>query len=290
MLQKLVISISASQIDKNLIKEVWISIVDNDIDRSAEEISSTFKDLTEKPFFVDYHHYPVKGLSNVRNELLKRALARNPDFIIFVDDDEYVSIQWLNELVGKMTENNIDLAMGPVISKFEDDVPESISCWFKGQLYDNFRKCSPDTVSTANLILNARTLSERKIWFDERFNATGAEDSYFGKQLMRKGARCMWIPGAVVYETVLKERSNIHWLVRRYFNGANNYTYILRIDRQYAHLAIKILSSFVDIITGIVAAPVLLLPLRKKYWGVLKFSEGIGVIAGLLSIKYYEYK
>ena len=131
---------------------------------------------------------------------------------------------------------------------------------------------------------------KKKVWFDERFNFTGGEDSFFGIQMFRKGATVFWAAGAVVYETVPEGRANIRWLLRRYYNGANIYTRILILEKQYFKLTKKILVSLLYIFTGISAAVISLIPIRKRYWGLLKLSEGLGSTVGLFMIKYEEYK
>ena len=53
-----------------------------------------------------------------RNELLNKALLFNPDFIIFIDDYEFVTPYWLIELLTTIINNNANATRGPVIAKF----------------------------------------------------------------------------------------------------------------------------------------------------------------------------
>jgi hypothetical protein len=41
---------------------------------------------------------------------------------------------------------------------------------------------------------------------------------------------------------------------------------------------------------GTVASVFTFLPIRKRYWGVLKISEGVGGVTGILAIRYSAYK
>ena len=193
--------------DKSLIRDVNIIIVDNDVCRTAESVVNELieKNVTEHE--ISYFSYPVKGLSNVRNELLKNGLEHNPDFLVFVDDDEYVSPDWLNELVGTILTNNGDMTMGPVNSKVSSNVPGYISCWLERD--DYFNNTILDFIRTGNLIIRAKSILERNIWFDPRFNKTGGEDSYFGLQMIKKGATVYWASNAIVWETVPDSRANI---------------------------------------------------------------------------------
>lgn len=288
LLKKLIASISQCNTNKSLIKNVNIIIVDNDIDRTAEQTVSEIKKRIPRPYKIAYHNFPVRGLSNVRNELLKNAFLLNPDFLVFVDDDEYVTLEWLNELVKTIIANNGDLTLGPVISLMGNNVSRYISCWFERPNYKN--NTIVNSIATNNLIIKTDSLLKYKIWFDHRFNKTGAEDSYFGQQMLKQGAMAYWAAKAIVYETVPGRRANIRWLIKRFYNGANTYTYILKIEKEYLKLVKKILTSLVYIIAGICTLVIILIPVRRKFWGLLKLSEGVGGIAGSFSLKYYEYK
>ena len=287
MLKKLVISILECNIDKSLIKDVSIIIVDNDACKTAELVVSELKQNNTRDHEITYCHFPQKGLSNVRNELLKIGLDRNPDFLVFVDDDEFVSGNWLNELVGTIIRNNGDMAMGPVNSLVSKKIPEYISYWLKRPGHADNEMLH--YIRTGNLIIRAESLSEKKIRFDPRFNHTGGEDSYFGLQMLKKGATIYWASRAIVYETVPDERANISWIAMRYYNGANKYSYILRIENNYCKIIKKLIVSFLYIILGFFSLILIPFPIRKRYLGILKLYEGWGGIKGLLGLRYNEY-
>lgn len=287
-LNKLLCSINESKINRSLIKEINIIIVDNDIEKTAEITVNEIKEKLNVYFTIEYHDYPVKGLSNVRNELLRKALGLNPEFIVFIDDDEYPSAEWLNELVKTIVNNNGDMAMGPVISVFDNNVSRYISCWFERPFH--LANAKINYVRTGNLIIRANSLLKFRIWFDNRFNATGSEDSYFGIQMMKKYATIYWSSGAIVFETIPGTRANLKYLIKRHFRGASNFTCIMRLEKKYLVLLKKIMVSLIYTISGICAIVILPLPIRKKYWGILKISEGMGGFAGLFNILYMEYK
>lgn len=288
LLSKLISGILESSIDSSIIKNINIIIVDNDVMRSAEMIVRELQIKNNTGFNIEYYCFPARGLSNVRNELLKKAFLVNPHYTVFVDDDEHVSAQWLNELVKSIMLNKADLVMGPVISLFDGFVPVSIRCWFDRPLYADNSRIS--NIATNNLIIKTSAIVTSGVRFDNRFNTTGAEDSYFGLQLFKHGAQGFWSAKAIVYETVPDSRANLSWLIKRYYNGANTYTYILKLEKEYGELSKKLLISLFYIFTGLLALVLVPLPLRKKYWGPLKISEGLGAIAGSLNMKYNEYK
>jgi succinoglycan biosynthesis protein ExoM len=288
LLKKLIYSITACNINRSLIKDYNIIIVDNDVCMTAKSVVTEIKETLSNNYRIDYHSFSVKGLSNVRNELIKNALLLNPDFIVFVDDDEHVTLEWLNELVKTITMNNGDIAMGPVISSIDSQVSSDISCWLERANYLNNTRIN--FIRTGNLIINANFFLRSNIWFDPRFNTTGGEDTYFGIQMMKKGASIYWAANAIVYETVPNSRANILWLIRRYYNGSIMFTNILKFEKEYIKLTKKTLLSFLYLLVGVCAIFIIPIPIKRRYYGLLKFSEGLGGIAALLNIRHHEYK
>lgn len=51
----------------------------------------------------------------------------------------------------------------------------------------------------------------------------------------------------------------------------------------------KFMVSLTYIISGICAMTFLLIPIRRKFWGILIFFEGIGGLTGLFKVRYKEY-
>ena len=62
---------------------------------------------------------------------LKRLPDYDPDFIVCIDDDEFPTPDWLNQLLLTITEIKADIVLGPVIPVFENKVSPYISYWFK---------------------------------------------------------------------------------------------------------------------------------------------------------------
>jgi succinoglycan biosynthesis protein ExoM len=287
MLEQLLFSIFDNKMDMSLIKEMDIIIVDNDIEKSAETVVNSINEDIGRPGKLIYYNYPVKGLSNVRNELLNQAFLLNPDFIIFIDDDEFVTTNWANELIKSIVSNNADASMGPVIAKLGEPVSKYISYFFR-------RKDHPDNsrvfkFATGNLIMRRVSIEKFNVRVDNRFNSTGSEDSFFGIQLMKKGARVYWAAKAVVYETIPENRATLNWLIKSHYNHALTYTYILKLEREYFLLIKKTLVSSWYFLTGSLALLAFLFPFKWKYWGILKTAESLGGFAGLFSIHFHEY-
>ena len=287
LLKSLILSILKCNIDKSLIESVNIIVVDNDIDKSAAEIENELSGSIKGIYKLNYYNYPLKGLSNVRNELIAKALLLNPDYLIFIDDDEYVTVDWMIELVRVIVRNNGDMAIGPVVSVFDRKIPRYISWWFRRPDYPDNTKVK--YIRTGNLIINVRSLLKYNIRFDNRFNRTGSEDTYFGVQIIKKGATVFWAANAIAFEVVPASRINLKWLIKRKYRAATTVIFIRKLEKDYLGIFRKILGSFFYIISGIIALIMLLFPITEKYWGIIKLSEGIGGLAGLFNFKCYEY-
>lgn len=288
MLKKLILSIKDCIINKSIIGEIRIIVVDNDIEKSAEDTVKNL--LLENPEIqnVVYYNFTQKGLSNVRNEMLRKSFELNPDFIVFIDDDEFVSKEWLNEMVKTIITNEADIARGPVFVEIAENTPDYISCWFDRENYpDNSRL---DKLSSGNLIMRRTSLQKFGIWFDNRFNTIGSEDSFFGIQLLKKDAKIYWAAKAITYETIPDKRANLSWLLKRNYRVAGTFIYILKVEKEYFKLVKKAIISLIYIFIGFFATVLMLLPIKRRYWGILKLSEGLGGIAGLGNKIYSEYK
>lgn len=288
MLRKLLLSIKDCRLDKSLIGDVTIIVVDNDIEKTAEKVVTNFLQENTDVEHFKYHSYAEKGLSKVRNEMLRKAFELNPDFIVFVDDDEYVTAEWLNEMMKVMINNNADLVRGPALAQMAENTPDYISCWFSREEYPD--NCELHTLTSGNLMMRRTTLQKFGIWFDLRFNTTGSEDSYFGRQMQKKGAKIYWAAKAIAYEIIPPKRTTLRWLMMRNYRSAGTFTYILKVEKESLKLLKKIIISIIYVIVGFLSGILVLFPVKRRYWGLLKLSEGLGAIAGLGNKIYSEYK
>ena len=287
MLDKLMHSILACNLDPTLIKHVDIIIVDNDVEKTAEPITNKWIKNAATPFCIYYVNCPTKGLAHVRNEIFERALSLAPDFIVGMDDDQYVTPNWLNELTATIVNNKADFAIGPVIPQLEKNVSPAIAQWFSASRLEDQK--SIDFLETANLIIRVPFIVEHQLRFDLRFNTIGAEDTYFGISALKKGAKIFWAAKAIVYETIPEKRATLQWLIKRRFRVANTFIYIMILEKRYARVIKKVLVNFLYLILGIFATVLIPFSFKYRYFGVLKIAESFGGFAGLLNIKFHEY-
>lgn len=287
MLKTLIHSIYACSLNKDYINKIDIVIVDNDRDKTAEKIISQLETQNPKHFKLHYYSYPTKGLSHVRNEILKKSLALKPDYIAFVDDDEYVSPEWLNELLITLLKMNADIVQGPNKPIFENKISKGLEHWFDTVDYKNCTQVN--FIETNNLLITAEFLLKTNLSFDLRFDVSGGEDTFLGVQALKKNAKIFWAKDAIVYETIPRKRANLKWLLLRKYRGATTYTYILKLEKKYFALLKKIVVSSCYLPLGLISLILVPFPINMRFWGLIKISEGIGGFAGMANITYEEY-
>lgn len=288
MLKKLVLSISQCHFSPELIKHVDIIIVDNDGERSAENLVSEMCAEFRHQFAIRYHNHPAKGISNVRNKLIEEAFLLRPDFIVFIDDDEYVTTEWLNELIRTINKHGSDAARGPVLAVIEGEISPYVAHWFRREQHPEDTKL--DSLKTGNLVLRCSSLEKLDLWFDPRFNIIGSGDNYFGVQFLKRGASIYWAAKAVAYENIPTKRASLNWLVKRVYRYASTYVYVLKLEKQWLAVIKKMCVSVIYMISGFFGLLLLLLPVKTKYWGLLKLTEGVGGLSGVFNMMYKEYK
>ena len=288
MLNQLIDSIYNCHVNTSLINNIDVLVVDNDAEMSAEKLIINLQKTAKKPFRLHYYSFSVKGLANVRNELIDKALKLEPDFLVFIDDDEFVTVEWLNELVKTVENNKADAARGPVFASFSNKVTTGIAPLLKRENYEN--NSIVEKWTTGNLIIRRTSLDKFGVRFDSRFNSTGSEDTFFGREMARKGATLFWAANAVTYEVIPEKRTNLNWFIKRAYRGAATYVFMLKIEKKYFEIANKIIVSFVYLIIGLVSLLLIILPVKERYWGILKISDAVGALAGLFDFQYSEYK
>ncbi len=288
MLEQGIVSVLNNVVSPSLIAKVHVIVVDNDESKTAQDTVSRLNSLTPHNFELHYHSFPVKGLSNVRNEIFKQALKFGPDFIACFDDDEYTTAEWLNEMILTITSNSADAVIGPVIPKIEEHIPAGIAYHFTYHKIANNKRIY--FLETNNYIIRTSFLLKHQLEFDQRFNFSGSEDNFFGVQALKKGARIYWAAKAVTYENIPEKRATLKWLIMRNYRSSLTFIYVLLLERDYAKVFKKLSTSLAYSILGVAALIFLPFNIKYKYWGPVKIATALGGFAGLLNLKYYEYQ
>jgi succinoglycan biosynthesis protein ExoM len=266
--------------------EVEIDIVENHTEKNLEALLAELS--SRIPFKINHHWEPKLGIPVARNHGLRAAKASGATHIIFIDDDETVDSQWLNELWNAYLQYSDDtIILGTVISVFESSENEHLQHLLQ-------RKIRPtgyvlDTCATNNVIVHIDTLDQHQLLFDESRPLAGGTDS----KLFRK-AHLLKIPmfycaEAIVYEDIPADRINMRWISKRNFRVGLTYGEYHRENSSglafpFDRLRALLKHSFKTIIHTIAYNPE---KLRHRW---IKVCLASGQIMGYFNVRIDSYK
>lgn len=216
---------------------IELIVVDNDIAGTARSTVEEF--AANNPVPVTYAIEPRRGLAEVRNHGIELALERGARWLAFIDDDSQPRPDWLDWLVGTLRSENAKLVGGPNI--FEaPKVP--MTAWQKfvcqglvdgsSRRYRRQRdRLSRDkvTIITGNWCADLHWIKDKALRFDQRYNATGGEDTAFDRSMRATGAKVLFVPDSIVVETVPVARISLRYQFKRLMiSGITKYNHYRR--------------------------------------------------------------
>jgi len=216
-----------AQIDSD--HDLFVAVADNDQDRKegiavAESMASAF------PWALFWQSVAEKGISHSRNLAAQIALPQKPDMIAFLDDDEWPSSQWLDELLRVQAETNADAVGGPTVSVFPDSATEKQrqNAYFGADLgLADGSACQLE--AAGNFLVKADVLHNlMPSPFDPQFALSGGEDLAFFMRLRSLGCKMHWAANAIVSETVTADRLTPEWMQHRVMVIANSRVHVMR--------------------------------------------------------------
>ena len=192
----------------------WVLLViDNPPAAETKAVVDRARDALSGPISVEYLAAETQGLPNARNIALRQALARNARAVVFIDDDETVSTDWLQQLWARHLEVPDEVVFGPARTVLADNAPE----WVERSGLAHRAEFETGTrhphCPTNNTLVPTSVLGDT--WFDPAFNATGGSDTDFFTRLVSKGAVISYCREAVVYEAWDLDRASASYLRER---------------------------------------------------------------------------
>ena len=271
---------------------ISIFVVDNDPSASAQPIVQQLQTLSKWP--ITYDVEPTRGISYARNRAV--SLAKDCDFIAFIDDDEYADPFWLDELLETQRLHNADVVAGSVIPEFDEGVPDWIKrAWPNGRRRGKVRTGSQVGFAiTGNCLFRANVLRDIPEPFEPRLALTGGSDRFLGLRLSRQGHKIVWCNESVVHEIVPPSRSNIGWMLRRAYRTGNDGVLCEKLLPREIRKS-PVLRGVRAVIRIPIEASQLLAALLKRRRAeatkhLLNIAQAWGTITGLLGIRYEEYR
>jgi len=290
-LERLLVSLAEQKLEARFSQYCMrIIVVDNDCTGDNGLIVDNIK--ARYGLDIEFIEESRPGIPHARNASV--AAAINDDAMIFVDDDEFAPVNWLNNMIQGWEETNGDVITGPVMGILPEDAPT----WaLKSRIYNKtYPYNSGQRIGRAftnNTLVTQRVLKDMGASFDNKFQYTGSSDVHYFMRVNKKGYRIIWWPDAPIKETVPYERIKIVWLIKRGFRtGAGDTVIRLMISNKQKILFKIFYSSSLRIAAG--GAQIILSPLgggwRFFIVGIRRAASGIGGILGVFNVVYCEYK
>lgn len=282
--------ISLRELNKNILDvSICLIIVDNDSDGSARNLVQKFKELINMP--VIYEIESNRGLSHVRNKQVLIARGINSNYLAFIDDDEVIDREWLYEIVKIQKKYNADVVKGSIQPLYEVGMPEWIvtNRYFRWQSYENGHEL--EFTGIGNTLIKSTCFPENEKPFNERFNLSGGEDTFFFKKLRSKGKKIVFAKDAKVFEYIPISRGTIKWLLMREYRSA---IVLVICEKESSNLK-RLISYYpskavIRLIQGIILLPFSIFNKQLFIKSLKLIMRGLGTITGLLNINFSEYK
>jgi len=285
LLRELLAGISELAFRKKPAPQIEIIVVDNDPAKTAEEVCRA----VELGWPLKYIVEERRGIAQVRNRAVKEAGA--VDFIVFIDDDEVPTAEWLDELLSAQHRFGADVVSGPVAPKFAPGVAE----WVKAS--GLFHRPSFPTGHSLEKCSTGNVLVRREVFslvptFDDRFSLSGGEDSHFFLRVRKAGHSIVWSEEAVVYESISSERANFVWILRRGYQSGNSWPLCeASLDDRLRVRLVRFLKAWAYVASGAAGALVSLFLGKAALARSLRtVCVGLGMLTGLAGRKFLAYQ
>ena len=283
-----------------------IVIADNEGSEHAREACARFKRRCDIP--IEYVHEARRGISHARNACLAR-LRKDCDFFAMIDDDEIPHPDWIEQLLLIQQRTQADVVQGRVLPELPDGAPDWIvrGGYFDWQLRSDEARAAQQQgyaelqrARTNNVLVRHAVVRELGLRFDPRFALTGGEDLVFFEAIKAAGYRIVYAPLACVRDIIPPERTTFEYLWRMWYRvgcndrfkgphlgkpNASRWRLLRRRWKRTGTHAFLLGSALLigNLLRGRAS-------LDHLGQGILLISRGLGRAAGLLGIRYEQYR
>jgi len=285
LLKKCLASIAVVDVPERV--QIHVSIIDNDDAQSAADYIALLK--KDYPFVLHYQHVMSSGIPYARNRAIDLTLELKCDYLAFIDDDEWVEIEWLKLLYGYSRKVGGEaIVSGHVIQELPDNVSKTVARFFTKR--ERGTGTALSACATNNVLIPVFIMADLGLRFVEENPHMGGEDTIFFTLASQKGVPIYKCAEAIVHEVIPESKANMAWLSRRKFRVG-----IISAWRKKKYgrsrLAICVNSVLMVILCfgfAVLLAIALQHELRNKYW--LKMCKYLGVVAGVFGASMDDYK
>lgn len=197
-----------------------LHIIDSSSRKNNVPYESIIKALCRKNCLpLIYSNIEHRGIAYARNYGLTKL---NTDLFAFIDDDEMIPLNWVENCVSKFVRDTSLVALcGPKISAEPGNYWHSVwdNLSKNGQSYEG----PVSFISSGNSAYRVNFIKKKKIFFDERMAGNASEDSVFSLKLINANARIMFYKDFFVYHD---QRAHIQTFLKQWFSyGKGTYHY-----------------------------------------------------------------
>ncbi|TLP42337.1 glycosyltransferase family 2 protein [Cohaesibacter sp. CAU 1516] len=266
-------------------------ICNNNIDAYDNDTQTRLLSLVPASMEAEITHQPRPGIPFARNRAIDAALKTQPDWIAFIDDDEELDTDWLIAMSQAMQCWSADVYHGWTQS-FPD--PAASHPWYFGTV-KNKRSAGTEMKSagTDNVLFSAKLVDGRKsaLRFNEEMAFSGGTDLEFFYRVTDNGGTIVWVPDAIVRETIPASRMTLSYQAKRAGAVASAQAFITRHRLGPTQAALSILPKVTSRLLGaITTVPVSIILIvikprtgRKTFVSAVKKGFfAIGMIRGSL--------
>lgn len=270
-------------------------VVENDTQEHSKPTVQRFGAGLPNGGRVDYVLEPEPGIPFGRNRAAREALSDGADLLCFVDDDEVVAKDWLQNLVAGYRKSTSVLLGAPLRAAgpggnetaMQRLMLRNISNRYLSKERAAANKATLDdtggvTIVTNNWLGETRLFSEIGLWFDETMRMTGGTDAKFYADAVAAGQTVGWVADAFVYETIPPERLSFWYQAARGRDQSN--THVRRkLSQRPASAALAFLGVPVRLLA--LCLTVLLFPFQPDK-RLIQIARSGGWLVGVLGIPF----
>ena len=281
LIKKLLFNINSQEnILDNTIK---VFIVDN---YEKSSLSNNInKDILDK-LEIFYFKEKMKGITFARNRAIKEIKKHKFDYCIFLDDDEFLDKNWLDNMIKCAKKYSANIITGPVISLFDENTEEWIikSKFFERQRKDTGVKLK--TCGAGNVLIKKKVIDSDELYFNTEYAFSGGEDTELFLRLTVNGEEIIYCNEAIAYEMVHKDRLSMRYMIKRKY--VNSIT-LVKIEKSLLNkkkiILKRLILGSVFFIQGILTIPIFIYKGKLGIFNSLNLiSKGLGQLCGLVGV------
>ncbi|MCH2547818.1 MAG: glycosyltransferase [Alphaproteobacteria bacterium] len=266
---------------------IRIIVADNDEVTSAQSLVENTAAALNLP--VTYVHAPARNISIARNACLDASAA---PLLAFVDDDEIVSAEWLEQMLATWQTTKANIVLGPVEALYEANPPRwrrqgdfhaTRPVWVEGCIQTGY---------SCNVLMERDVFAQSGLRFRKDLGKSGGEDTMFFAQAFDNGATIAFAEQAIITEAVPQSRASLMWLLkRRYRSGQTHGRLLIEKNPQTLGLIKKIKIILIAVIkwaySYAMAVFTVFNGVKSRYW-LLRGTLHLGVVASIMGASEIE--